>query len=170
MQTLVLNVSYEPVRVVRWERALKMLFLQKADLVEGYDCYARSQHCSIPIPAVLRLNRYHKIREKVALQRPFVYARDGNCCQYCGEVFPASELTYDHVIPRSKGGRTVWQNIVTCCVGCNAQKGNRTPREANMPLLRKPVRPRWMPQVVVRAIQNGRVPNQWRNWISWLLA
>jgi 5-methylcytosine-specific restriction endonuclease McrA len=169
MQTLVLNVSYEPVRVIPWQRGIKMICLEKADLVEGYERRARSQRASMPIPAVVRLGRYHKNREQISLQRQYVYARDGWRCCYCGEKFPTHDLTYDHVVPRSKGGKTRWQNIVTSCSPCNGKKGDRTPEEAGMRLLRKPVRPRWMPLVIVKAAQAGNVPEQWTQYINWLI-
>jgi len=168
MKTLVLNISYEPVRVIPWQRGIKMICLDKADLIEGYESRARSQHSSMPIPAVVRLGKYHKYREQISLQRSYVYARDGLKCQYCGEQFSAQDLTYDHVIPKSRGGRTVWQNIVTSCAPCNHKKGDRTPKEAEMKLLRKPIRPRWMPLIIVKAAQAGKVPEQWTQYINWL--
>jgi len=119
MKTLVLNISYEPVRVISWQRGIKMICLEKADLVVGYDQQARSAHTSMPIPAVVRLGRYHKNRERISLQRSYVYARDGYTCGYCGNRFSSQHLTYDHVLPKSRGGKTTWKNIITSCGPCN---------------------------------------------------
>ena len=88
---------------------------------------------SIKLPSVIRLLRYIKIKRRfdyVPFSRANIYARDNHSCQYCGEAFPTSELTFDHVVPVAQGGRKDWENIVTCCVTCNRRKGGRTPAEA----------------------------------------
>lgn len=167
-RTLLLNVGYEPVRVVSWQRAVTMIWLDKVDVVSEYDQVLRSSTIEIQMPAVMRLRRYHPHIESVKFKRHFVYARDRWNCQFCQKRFPASQLTYDHVLPKSRGGRTTWENIVTSCSPCNHEKGDRTPEEAGMKLLKKPVKPRWFPEVIVRALEANEVPDQWYDWISWL--
>jgi len=98
--------------------------------------------------------------------RQNIYARDKYKCQYCGQRFSSEELTYDHVIPRSRGGKTEWENIVTCCVDCNRRKGGRTPAEAGMKLIRKPVKPTWIPALRI-TIGFREVPQSWRDYLYW---
>lgn len=105
----------------------------------------------IAVPKVIRLLGYDKLpRQEVKLNRRNIYARDENHCQYCGDKHPSSELSLDHVIPRSQGGGSSWDNLVCCCVRCNARKGGRTPRQAHMTLVRRPVRPQRNPVVALR--------------------
>lgn len=169
--TLLLNIGYEPLRLISWQEAVTGWFLGKLEVVESYeDRPCRSQHLDIKIPAVVRIkNRYHPYMADVSFDRWHLYARDGWKCQYCGEKFREADLTYDHVIPKSRGGPRSWTNIVTACGACNNRKGDRTPAEAEMPLLRKPFRPSWMPNLLVEAIRKGRaVPEQWVGYIDWL--
>jgi 5-methylcytosine-specific restriction endonuclease McrA len=91
-------------------------------------------------------------------------------CQYCGEHFGDDELTYDHVVPQSRGGRTCWTNIVTACCACNNRKDNRTPDEAEMNLLSRPKQPRWMPASLVDAACKREIPPQWVDWVGWMQA
>jgi 5-methylcytosine-specific restriction endonuclease McrA len=95
-----------------------------------------------------------------------IYARDDHRCQYCGARCSISELTYDHVVPRSRGGRTTWENIVSACCACNARKANRTPAEARMALRTQPVRPTWMPALQIR-VSARSVPDAWRDYMYW---
>jgi 5-methylcytosine-specific restriction endonuclease McrA len=95
-----------------------------------------------------------------------IYARDNYRCQYCGLKCTIDELTYDHVVPRSKGGRTTWENIVSACYLCNRRKANRTPVEAGMKLLSVPARPTWMPAVQIR-VSARSVPDAWRDYVYW---
>ncbi|MCC6683354.1 MAG: HNH endonuclease [Phycisphaeraceae bacterium] len=107
--------------------------------------------CQIAVPKIIRLLGYDKLpRREVKLNRRNIFARDENRCQYCGDKFPTSELSLDHVIPRSRGGASSWDNLVCCCVRCNARKGGRTPRQAHMTLTRKPVQPARNPVVALR--------------------
>ncbi len=169
-QTLVLNVGYDPVRVIPWYRAVTLLWLEKADVVSEYDQLVRSQTIEIGVPAVLRLRKRQRKTGQVQFKRRYVFARDRWKCQYCGEKFPAQKLTYDHMIPRARGGRTTWENIVTSCEPCNHKKGDRTPKEAGLKLLKKPKKPRWMPLVIARAMESGdSVPEEWYQWVAWLL-
>ena len=143
-QTLLLNATYEPLRVVHWQKAITLWCQGKVEIVAVYDREVRSVSFSIKLPSVIRLLRRIRIRrtvEYVPFSRANIYARDDYVCQYCGEAMPTSELTFDHVVPVAQGGRKDWENIVTCCISCNRRKGGRTPEEAGMHLVRVPKRP-----------------------------
>ncbi|HEY3360203.1 MAG TPA: HNH endonuclease [Polyangia bacterium] len=161
MRTLVLDQGYMPVNVVDWRRAMSTIARARADVLEEY---AAVVHAGVQMPAVVRLNRpvaRHELRVKVSRQN--VLARDRGRCQYCGRRFPSAELTYDHVTPRAQGGKTTWENIVMACVDCNRTKGNRTPAQAEMRLLRPPARPGWVPRYNTR-LQTPEVPPEWRDY------
>ncbi len=119
---------------------------------------------SFKLPSVIRLLRYIKIKRRfdyVPFSRANIYARDDHRCQYCGESFPTSELTFDHVVPVAQGGRKDWENIVTCCVTCNRSKGGRTPAEARMHLRRMPKRPESAPALrITVGLRNERPPKK----------
>lgn len=140
-KVLILNQSYEPVSVCSIKKAIILLFLMKADLVaqkEGR--HIRSVKCAYPYPSVIRLTAYVRIPYKrIELSRKNILRRDGNRCQYCGKKAP--DLTIDHIVPKSRGGTDSWENLVAACVRCNNRKGNRTPEEARISLLKKPSRP-----------------------------
>jgi 5-methylcytosine-specific restriction endonuclease McrA len=155
VSTLLLNASFEPMKVIPWERAITLLVLEKADLVEAYDEIVRSVSAQFAMPSVVRLRRLARGRRNgVKFSRMNVYRRDEFTCQYCGEQPGPSKLTFDHVVPRARGGRTEWTNIVTACTPCNAKKAARTPAEARMALLRSPARPAYMPAVTERDAQH----------------
>ncbi|MGE5608736.1 MAG: HNH endonuclease [Bacillota bacterium] len=105
----------------------------------------------IAVPRIIRLLAYEKLpKQDVKFNRRNIYARDSNRCQYCGKKFSTTELSLDHVVPKSQGGRTTWENIVCCCVKCNVKKGGRTPEQAKMKLITKPVKPRRSPIINIR--------------------
>lgn len=163
---LVLNTGYEPLGVVPWETAITMWATDKCDVVEEYDDEIRSAYLTIKIPAVIRLReRVKKPRKAVKFSRINVYARDEYKCQYCGERCSTRDLTYDHVIPRSQGGKTNWTNIVSCCVSCNTRKGGRTPEQARMRLLKHPVQPAAVPEVTFQITKS--TPEAWRDYLHW---
>ena len=137
---LVLNQDYQALAVTSVERAVGLVFLQKAEMVAARsDRALRSTRSSYPWPSVVRLKRYVRVPyRKVLLTRRNVLRRDGHRCAYCDA---AERLTIDHVVPKSRGGRDTWENLVAACTPCNNRKGNRTPEEARMPLLRRPFRP-----------------------------
>ena len=117
---------------------------------ETFD-WIRTVRFPIAVPRIIRLLGYDRLpRQEVKFNRRNIFARDGNRCQYCGKKFVTSELSLDHVVPRSQAGATTWENIATCCIACNVRKGGRTPEQANMKLLSKPVKPRRSPTVNVR--------------------
>lgn len=145
MNTLVLNASYEPIRVVDLERAMYYLMTGKAELVEAYDKVVRSVSLVLQHPKVIKLKKYVKIKHNfkgVKYSRKNILARDKMICQYCGIKCTNKTATLDHVMPKSRGGPNSWENIVTSCGDCNNQKDNRTPKEARMKLLKVPKRPK----------------------------
>jgi len=165
--TLVLSQAYEPLRVVSWRRALTLLTLGKVEVLEEYDWGVRTTTLVIRVPAVVRLLRaFRRRREPVKFSRVNIYARDKYTCQYCGEQRRIVELTYDHVTPRSRGGRTEWTNIVTACQDCNLRKGGRTPEEAGIRLRSTPVQPRWVPALAI-TVNTRSIPEAWRDYLYW---
>jgi len=165
-RTLLLNQGFEPVATISWRRAVCLLTLGKVEVVEEYDRDVRSVYLVIKMPAVVRLiSRLRRNRQQVKFSRQNVLARDRWRCQYCGQKKRTTELTYDHVVPRSQGGKTSWENIVTACEDCNARKANRTPQQAGMKLRSRPVRPNWVPVFVIPL--TGSVPDQWASYLYW---
>ena len=125
-------------------------FFPATDGEEPYE-WVRTVRMQIAVPKVIRLLGYDKLpRNEVKLNRRNIFARDNNRCQYCGDKFPTSELSLDHVIPRSQGGGASWENLVCCCVKCNTRKGGRTPKQATMPLIKKPIKPKTNPVLHIR--------------------
>jgi len=166
-RTLLLSQGYEPLQIISWQRALTLHALAKVDVVASYDAEVRAVSLVVRVPAVVRLRKAFPRRARpVKFSRVNIYARDGYRCQYCGATCTVSELTYDHVIPRSRGGRTTWENIVSACYACNRRKANRTPAEAGMALRKRPVRPTWIParQIIV---STRSVPEAWRDYVYW---
>src|SRR6476660_6029422 len=128
-QTLLLNATYEPLKVVHWQKAMTLWCQGKVEVISVYDREVRSVSFSFKLPSVIRLLRYIKIKRNidyVPFSRANIYARDDHSCQYCGQVFSTADLTFDHVVPVAQGGRKDWENIVTCCISCNRRKGVRT--------------------------------------------
>ncbi|MEJ2723915.1 MAG: HNH endonuclease [Deltaproteobacteria bacterium] len=166
-QVLLLNITYEPLKIINWKKAMTMLFLGKVEVIEQYDREIHSVSFTVKLPSVVRLLRLVKRpKSPVKFSRQNIYARDRYQCQYCGGRFPVEDLTYDHIMPKSRGGKTKWENIVTCCVDCNRQKGGRTPGEASMQLIRQPSRPTWVPAIRI-TISFHKVPDSWRDYLYW---
>lgn len=143
-RVLILNASYEPLHVCSVKRAVALLMHGIAERVEDSEKILRSPSVIFPVPSVIRLRKYVRRppRHRVAFNRRNVFKRDNHTCQYChGKSF---DLTLDHVVPRSRGGATSWENVVACCKPCNSRKRNRTPEEANMHLRRSPFAPRFV--------------------------
>lgn len=168
---LVLDVQYRPLMIESWQRAITSVFTGKTEVVEySKDRTIKGASQEYPMPLVVRVLRSFK-RDKLRIKfsRLNIYARDNFTCVYCGIQFMAEDLTFDHVLPQSKGGKTCWENIVTACGptgnGCNPRKANRTPEQAGMPLLRKPKKPSYLPMITVKMdIKN--VPKEWRPYWS----
>lgn len=148
---LVLNATYEPLNIVPVQRAIVLLLKEKAEIVEAAKHKVRAERLSIDWPLVIRLVTFVPIprRLPLPLSRRTVLARDLYTCQYCGGQPSKHELTVDHVIPRSRGGTTVWENVVAACAPCNRRKGDRLPDEAAMYLRSKPTRPQFVAIVLL---------------------
>jgi len=140
-QVLVLNQNYEPLSVCSVKRAVIMMFLDKAQLIETLDGQKlRSQSLEIPVPSVIRLDYYIKVPDKrIMLTRKNIIKRDGGRCQYCGQK--KTEMTVDHVIPKRYSGQDTWENLVCACQECNNRKGHQLPEQAGLRLIRRPRRP-----------------------------
>lgn len=164
---LVLDMGYQPHRIVSWQRAVTLLFQGKVEVIEEFDEELRGVTIVIKMPAVVRLLNKVRGKRSIKFSRINVAMRDEFCCQYCLEKFPLRKLTYDHVLPRAQGGKTRWENIVMACYGCNEKKGNRTPEKAGMKLKTKPVKPTWLPVVGFRVEASMSIPDQWANWMYW---
>ena len=137
LPVLVLNQNYEPLNVCYVKRALLLLFRGKAEVIENGRGYLHSLNCAYDIPSVIRLHYYIKRpNRRRKMTKLEVFNRDKFICQYCGALI--KELTIDHVVPRKRGGRHEWTNVVAACVPCNRKKAGRTPKEAGMPLLSEP--------------------------------
>ncbi|GAB4510902.1 MAG: hypothetical protein Tsb0020_28520 [Haliangiales bacterium] len=165
-RTLLLNSTYEPLRVISWQRAVTMVYVGKVEVLKTYESVLRSMTTRLQTPAVVRLMtfvRRHRVR--ISFSRRNVFLRDGFLCQYCGVSLPASELTTDHVVPRSHGGGTTWDNVVTACSPCNLRKGGRTPKQARMILNRRPSRPSRLPSLALRLRQES-APALWHEFLA----
>ena len=179
---LVLNRFYMAVRVINVRRAFTLLYRNCAEVIENeygqyasYDfdswcelsqltClekhegedYIQTANSELRVPRILRLTRFDRMpAQTLRFSRKNLFARDDHTCQYCGKSEPVHKLSLDHVIPRSYGGPTTWENIVCCCLRCNNRKGGRTPQEARMKLLTKPQKPRLNP-VMVQSAEDPR--------------
>lgn len=161
-RVLVLNATYEPINVCTVRRAVVLLLKEKAEVVERAAAVLHSERVSMSRPMVIRLVSYVRVphdthRRKIT--RRAVFARDGWTCQYCGT---RSNLTVDHVVPRSKGGPSTWENIVASCAPCNRRKGDLTTAQANMHPAREPRAPH--PQVFIH-VASPTIPAAWRAWL-----
>ncbi len=162
-RVLVLNASYEPLQLISVRRALILLLQEKAELVEAAMQQLRAQSVTYSVPLVIRLVRYIRIPRQLRLpcSRRGVFARDRETCQYCGKQPGRAYLTMDHVIPRSQGGQTTWENVVTACRDCNHRKGGRTPEQANMVLLSTPRQPQYLAFALLGELERHDV---WRKY------
>ena len=125
-----------------------------SDFREADDDWVRTSNSEIQVPRVIRLLGYEKMpKHTVKFNRRNIFARDSNQCQYCGKRFAMSELSLDHIVPRSQGGPSSWENVVCACIDCNVRKGGRTPRQANLTLIRKPEKPKRSPMLNIKLSQ-----------------
>lgn len=191
LNVLVLNRSYMALRVVNVKRAFSLLFRELAEVVHvdqgQYVSYDFSEWCDlselakefepdahdwirtvrfdIAVPRIIRLAVYDRLpRQAVKFNRRNIYARDQNQCQYCGKKFSTSDLSLDHVIPRSQGGKASWNNIVCACLDCNIKKGGRTPAQAHLKLIRPPTKPRRNPVLTIK-LADGRYAS-WKAFLD----
>lgn len=179
---LVLNRSFQPIHVTSLRRAFTLLYQGVAKAIDeqyrlfdfdSWSALSAELHPEtigtpsrrIRVPRVVVLTAFDRLpRMRVRFSRHNIYLRDDNTCQYCGRRLPRAELNLDHVVPRSKGGNTSWENVVCSCIPCNLRKANRTPDEAGMALLSKPVRPKWNP----RFRPTGKGYSAWRPFLSFV--
>jgi 5-methylcytosine-specific restriction endonuclease McrA len=189
---LVLNKLFMAVHVISVRRAFCLLFKELAEVVsledgqfatydfatwrevseyralyyrQEDDDWVRTVSTEIQAPRVIRLTGYDRMpRQTVKFNRRNIFARDNNQCQYCGKRFPTSELSLDHVSPRSQGGIASWENIVCACVSCNVKKGGRTPKEAHMHLIRKPEKPKRSPMLNLKLTHSKY--QSWRTFLD----
>jgi 5-methylcytosine-specific restriction endonuclease McrA len=170
---LVLNadfrpLSYFPLSLWSWQDAVKAVFLGRVNIVSEYEQTVRSPSFEMRLPSVISLKEYVPGTRRPAFTRFNVFLRDRFTCQYCADEFPTQELTFDHVVPRSRGGRTSWENVVTACGDCNLVKGNHLPREVRMFPIFAPHQP-----TTFELQDNGRrfPPNflheSWRDFLYW---
>ena len=163
-RTLVLTPWYFPHKVIGWQDAITLVYLDKVDVVANYDDVVRSPSTTMMLPAVIRLKRrMAAVKRGVKFSRFNVYLRDDFTCAYCRTRLPMSKLTFDHVLPRSRGGRTAWTNILTACYPCNAKKANRTPEEARMRAHKPPFRPASLP-LAAPLFDPSTAPVEWRDF------
>ncbi len=164
-RTLLLNASFEPLKVVSWRKAITLVFLEKVEVIEVYDREVRSVSRSFQMPAVIRLLRYVRFeRSRVKFSRDTIFLRDSYTCQYCHTRFPTSQLTCDHVVPRSLGGETNWENIVTACNSCNTKKGNMRLEHTPFQLKKPPVEPDWY-QFLVFSLGTESTHPTWQTYL-----
>ena len=170
---LVLNadfrpLSYYPLSLWSWQDAIKAVFLERVNIVANYDRAVRSPSFEMKLPSVVSLKTFVKPSTHPAFTRFNVFLRDRFSCQYCGTGYPTHELTFDHLVPRSRGGRTTWTNVVTACATCNLWKGNRLPRESRMYPRHRPVQPTtYMLQENGRAFPPNYLHESWRDYLYW---
>ena len=189
---LVLNRLWQAVNVVGARRAFVLLAREHAQVVHhderlddfrvfslmdwvdfsrdnpllGEGSSVRTPRTTIRLPRVILLTVFDRMPcKELKLTRNNVFERDGNRCQYCGQVLPREELNLDHVIPRHHGGKTTWENVVCSCIACNSRKANRLPHEASMRLVRKPVRPKWRPLISLALDRQPPHP-EWRHYLD----
>ena len=170
---LVLNadfrpLSYFPLSLWCWQDAIKAVFLNRVNIISEYESEVHSPSLKMKLPSVISLKRYVAPKSNPAFTRFNVFLRDNFICQYCYERYPVKQLTFDHLIPKSRGGKTRWQNVVSACTYCNLKKGNRILNEVDMQILKIPKKPS-----AFELHKNGKnfPPNylhkSWRDYLYW---
>ena len=184
---LLLNRNFYAIQVTSWQRALSLVYLDRALVVdEEYRTYdfeswlelsqaiaaspsgfAHTPSWKIAIPEVVALRMFERVpRCEMTFTRRNIYRHYGYRCCYCGKRFPSSELNLDHILPRSRGGRTDWYNVVTSCIPCNLRKGSRLPHEAGMKLLLQPSRPRWQNNAMLSLKSPFAIKRSWQKFVD----
>lgn len=170
---LVLNadyrpLSYYPLSLWSWQDAVRAVYADRVTVVSHYDTVVRSPSCQMQLPSVIALKEFVVPVHQPVFSRFNVFLRDRFTCQYCGEHFSSRHLTFDHVIPRARGGQTNWHNVVAACTDCNFLKGPFLPHECNMPLLKRPTAPTiYQLQENGRAIPPNYLHHTWRDFLYW---
>jgi 5-methylcytosine-specific restriction endonuclease McrA len=160
-KALVLNATYEPLCVVPVRRAVVLVLKEKAEVIHATDAKLHSERRAFAVPSVIRLTYFVKVpfRARAALSRRAVFVRDGHRCQYCG----ANAENIDHIVPRSRGGEHVWENVVAACRPCNTRKEDRLIHEVGFVLRRKPMAPRELTWIIVAV---GTVHPHWQPYLQ----
>jgi hypothetical protein len=183
-RVLVLNADYSPLGIICWKRALvwsmrtqNNISIGSVEIIDFYkdDYILGANNKRYPIPAIVKTAKYFKLHnQQVNFSRKNLFLRDDHTCQYCNTTMDISDLTYDHVVPKSQwnlddGSPTCWTNIVTACVNCNRRKGNRTPKQANMPLKKLPIAPKknlkFLPMLHRLLTIKEEIPDEWRIYL-----
>lgn len=170
---LVLNadfrpLSYFPLSLWSWQDTVKAVFMSRVSVISEYDNMVRSPSFEMRLPSVIALKDYVHMSRRPAFTRFNVFLRDGFQCQYCGQHLKAECLTFDHVVPRSRGGRTTWENVVAACAPCNLQKGAHHPRESGIRPFRRPQQPsNHQLQQNGRAFPPNYLHQSWRDYLYW---
>lgn len=165
-RALLLDKSFRPLRALSWRRAILLELSGRVEVLQYYDHFIQTPSRRFVMPAVLRASSWvERVPSSVALTRRNVLLRDGGICVYCGASGTLRELTIDHVLPRSRGGRTEWSNVVSACSKCNRDKGDRTPAEAGMVLGVTPKPPTALQLGRRGMVSVGEPPPEWRAWL-----
>jgi 5-methylcytosine-specific restriction endonuclease McrA len=169
LRTLILTPWMQPHRLATWQDGVVLAVTEKGDVLEAYEAICASPSITLAIPAVVRLRKeIHANKRGVKFSRSNIYQRDGHRCCYCppsaGRYAP-KDLTYDHVLPRSRGGVTDWTNIVTCCKSHNTKKDRKTPAEAGMHMHFQPYKPRVLPMTAPFLVDIASMPEQWGPYV-----
>ncbi|MBI1327680.1 MAG: HNH endonuclease [Alphaproteobacteria bacterium] len=170
---LVLNadfrpLSYLPLSLLSWQEAVKAVFRESVTVISEYNRIVRSSRHEMKLPSVIVLKEYIPAARKAAFTRFNVFLRDGWQCQYCGDCFKSNELTFDHVLPKSRGGKTTWSNIVTACQACNTKKGHALTKTCGMSPLQEPYEPSiYELQDKGRKYPPNFLHQSWRDYLYW---
>lgn len=161
-------LSYFPLSLWSWQDTIKAVFLDRVTIISEYDSYIHSPSLTMRLPSVIALKDYVQQSRNPAFTRFNVFLRDRFSCQYCSREFQAQDLTFDHVVPRSLGGRTTWQNVVAACSRCNLAKANKLPKECGMKPRVEPIQPStWQLQENGRKFPPNHLHHSWRDYLYW---
>lgn len=164
-KTLLLDSSFYPIQMIDWKKALTLFFTERAEIVEHHlDVEIRSTHESFKLPKVMRLFTKVGNVNIVKFNRLNVFYRDNFQCQYCGGKFARKDLTLDHVIPRSKDGKSEWTNIVSSCAPCNTRKADKLLKDLSFDLIKRPIEPKWMSLFLIKLGHKER--RIWKEWFG----
>jgi 5-methylcytosine-specific restriction endonuclease McrA len=165
-QCLLLSYDYRALRLINWQQAFKLIFTEKAEIIKEFaEGSIKTVSQSFKVPAVIRLLKKFKLRTKVRLSRKNILIRDKFKCRYCGFKGTSSVLTLDHVVPRSRGGKFTWENIVTSCWDCNNVKGNRLPEEAGMFIHGRPPHQMDVFEYIKLAFESRADVEEWQDFL-----
>tara|TARA_Y100001935_G_scaffold253072_1_gene258368 strand:+ start:607 stop:1140 length:534 start_codon:yes stop_codon:yes gene_type:complete len=155
-------VSFFPLSTIDWKTAIRLLFTKNVIVIKNHDSWAvRSPSIKVEVPSIIMLKRFHKFQNYVKFSRSNIFLRDMYRCQYCSDIFDCKQLTLDHVKPRSKGGNTDWENIVTCCKACNTSKGSKI-----IEPLKRPIKPTFAHLLNGHKLNNDDFPDKtWAEYI-----